>query len=121
MTEHLPLHGANGVAPLHLCSFEGCARVGSAFPVIQFGTADRVPGGKCPYRLEVPKAVCPQHQKDFRPGVYLGDASQAKIDAMLEQHGKPLGDYKRLFLTWKPLSDPAWVELKDGGQARLWF
>jgi hypothetical protein len=121
VADQIPLHGANGVAPARLCSFQGCQQTAREFPVIQFGPVGRLPGGKCAYRLEVPKAVCEGHMSAFRPATFVDEPAQAKIDAMLTKHGMEKGDYGRLFVIWKPLSDPAWAELVDGGQARLWF
>jgi hypothetical protein len=115
------LSHANGSAPGHFCMNATCPSLGTHFPVILFGPANRIPGEALPYRLEVPKAVCLACQRHFQPEVYISDEARAKVQEHLARHGRPMPDYRRLFVTWKSLVDPTWAELKNGGEARFWF
>lgn len=103
------------------CSNEHCPNAGTHYPVIRFGAHSRLPGQLLPYRIEVPKAVCMACQPGFKPDVYVTEEARSRIGATIADGGKAEPDFSKLIVTWSPIDDEVWTELKGGGEARFWF
>jgi hypothetical protein len=98
-----------------------CRRLGSHFPIIHFAPPGRIPGQPFPYTLEVPRAACVQCQPHFMPEVFINAAARANMTEKIVDGGKNAPDFNRMVVTWHPLSDPRWMELRASNEARFWF
>lgn len=103
------------------CAVAGCRLEGTTFPVVVFAPAGWDNCIPAPYRLEIPRLVCAQHQPDFRPELYFTEAARATMTGMITAGGRSAPDYSVLDVEWLPADDPVYEELKGGGEARLWF
>lgn len=105
------------------CFVPDCARRGEIFPVVGFDAigARWDPHTPVPYRLEIPRLLCEDHAETFDPQVFFSPAAREHMSAMIVAAGKPEPDFSRLDTEWRPHTDPAYAELRDGGEARLWF
>jgi hypothetical protein len=121
MTESAPLTHANGTAPAYMCFNPVCSRTGTHFPVILFGPAGRIPGEALPYRLEIPKAVCAGCQMGFQAATFVTAEARAKIENHLTLNQRQMPDYDRMFVTWKSVMGPDWLEVKASGEVRFLF
>lgn len=96
------------------CFAPDCEAAGTAWPTILIGHFSDDP----PYRIEIPRAVCPEHQSAFRPEIFLtrGACDYMRFLATAWRTSEP--DFAKLEVEWRGLDDPAFVAM-DGEEARF--
>lgn len=92
----------------------GCEADGTAWPTILIGHFRDDP----PYRLEIPRAVCPEHQPQFRPEIFLTRAACDYFRFLVSAWKTSDPDFAKLEVEWAGLEHPAFVDLA-GGDARF--
>lgn len=103
------------------CANPRCATAATHYPAISFGPIAHREDAAFPYRLEVPRGMCPGCQDGFDPAFFFGDTARAAMATMIEREHRVSPDFTRLKVEWVAIADPALAEIAGGGHARLWF
>lgn len=90
---------------------------GLAWPTLLIARDGEDPDA-APFRLEIPRAVCPDHQAEFQPDLFLSDGGRAYMRFLAASWRMGVPDFKLVTVEWRPVDHPA-LQAFDGREARF--